>query len=110
MKGPHWPLERVKRLSADGKLFLQRTKALDSFESPRAAYEFAQETIRDLTERSFVESMQHTYDVMDIYGVRIETMGWYLKLYIDEEVPEVTVVSLHPLERAIKTRGGMVKP
>ena len=89
---------------------MQRTRALDSFEGPKAAYEFAREVIAELTEKSFVESKQHTYDVMDIYGVRTEEAGWYLKLCIDEDVSEVTVVSLHPLERSIKTRGGVVKP
>ncbi|OGQ81277.1 MAG: hypothetical protein A2289_04305 [Deltaproteobacteria bacterium RIFOXYA12_FULL_58_15] len=109
MKGPRWPLEQVKSLAANGQLFLQRTRALDLFESPKAAYVFARETIETLTEKNFVESKQHIFDVMDIYGVHVEDQGWYLKLYVDEEVPEVTVVSLHPLERAIKTRGGMVK-
>ncbi len=55
MKGPRWPLEQVKSLAANGQLFLQRTRALDLFESPKAAYVFARETIETLTEKNFVE-------------------------------------------------------
>ena len=46
-----------------------------------------------------------------MYGVRIaDGSGWYLKITIDETVPEVAVISFHPLERPLKTNGGMVKP
>jgi len=33
-----------------------------------------------------------------------------VKLYIDESVPETTFISLHPLERSIKTNAGTVEP
>jgi hypothetical protein len=35
---------------------------------------------------------------------------WYMKLYSDESVPETTFISLHPLERPIRTNAGRVEP
>ncbi len=29
---------------------------------------------------------------------------------VDESVPEVAVISFHPLERPLRTNGGMVRP
>jgi len=49
--------------------------------------------------------------VADVYGVARDEGGWYLKLtIIDEDGPEVLVISFHPLERPIKTNGGLVLP
>lgn len=111
MRQPHWPLSRVKALAkAKGGLFIQRTRALDYFASLSEALETARQVIRDLTINSFAHSVQLTYDVADVYGVRIDGSGWYLKLTIDEEAPEVAVISFHPLERALRTNGGVVKP
>jgi hypothetical protein len=36
--------------------------------------------------------------VADVCGVVFRSGGWYLKLCIDEEVPEVAIISFHPLE------------
>ena len=35
--------------------------------------------------------------------------GWYLKLTVDDEMPEVAITSFHPLEAPLRTRGGEVK-
>jgi hypothetical protein len=36
--------------------------------------------------------------------------GWYLKLTVDEETPEVAIISFHPLEAPLRTNRGEVKP
>jgi hypothetical protein len=111
MKRPHWPLTRVKALAAkDGGLFIQRTRALDFFETFGDAVRAARAAIAGLGEAQFSSTVTLTWDVADVYGVRIEGHGWYLKLTIDEGVPEVAVISFHPLERPLKTNGGMVRP
>ena len=61
--------------------------------------------------RHFSHSLQQIWDVCDVYGVKAGGGGgWYLKITLDEQVPEVAVVSFHPLERALRTNGGTVKP
>lgn len=54
--------------------------------------------------------MQLTYDVADKFGINIDGTGWYIKLCIDRDVPEVVVISFHPPERPMRTKAGMVKP
>ena len=107
---PRWPLERVKELAEAGQFFVQRTRALDFFPSPGEARAVARQVLLELKVSSFAHTVQLTFDVADVYGVSIEESGWYLKITIDEQVPEVAVISFHLLERPLKTRGGMVKP
>ena len=66
--------------------------------------------IDGLTVKDFVKTVQQTWDVVDVYGLRRrDGAGWMLKLYIDQAT-QVTVISFHPLERPIKTNGGWVRP
>lgn len=112
MKEPHWPLERVKALAAlPNGLFVQVKRAQAFFPSRKAAIDACRDSIAGLTIKSFSEKQTLTWDVADIYGVRLaDGSGWYLKITIDETVPEVAVISFHPLERPLKTNGGMVRP
>jgi hypothetical protein len=104
-------LARVKAIAArDGGLFVQRTRALDCFPTLSEAIRVARATIVELTESRFAGSVHLTWDVADVYGVKVGGRGWYLKLTIDEGVPEVAVISFHPLERPLKTNGGLVRP
>jgi hypothetical protein len=95
---------------ATGGFFVQGGKAAANFETMVAARATVQMTVAALTTRSFAESKEQTYDVCDVYGVLVEGVGWYLKLCIDEAVPEVAIISFHPLEHPLRTNGGMVKP
>ncbi len=105
-KKPYWDLENVKALAASGKLFLTKTKAEKSFPDPATAMATARATIGDLTERQFAETLKQI-DTCDVYGVRINGRGWYLKVTIDELL---VVVSLHPLLRPLHTNSGMLLP
>ncbi len=112
MKVPHWDLSQVKALAAQpGGLWVQVKRAIGFFGGDaRAAYAAVRRTIVVLTVKDFAETQRLTWDVADIYGVKMEDgTGWYLKLYIDQAT-QVTVISFHPLERAIRTNGGTVKP
>ncbi len=103
-KKPHWELDRVKALAAQGKLFLTKTKAQRFFPDAASAVATAKATIADLSERQFAETL-HQGDVCDVYGVRIGGAGWYLKITIDDLR---VVVSLHPLQRPLRTNAGMI--
>jgi hypothetical protein len=91
-------------------LFIQRTRALAFFQTHERAYEAARSMIAGLTVAAFAHAVQLAQDVADVYGVKIENTGWYVKLTIDEQVPEVAVISFHPLEKPLKTNGGVVQP
>ena len=107
---PHWSLERVKELAAQEKVFIQRTRALDSFDSLKTAFAAIRDVLLNLSEENFSHTVQLTWDVADVYGVVFREAGWYLKLCIDEAEPEVAVISFHRLERPLRTRSGVVAP
>jgi hypothetical protein len=109
---PHWPLARVQALARlpDG-LFVQVSRARAFFVDRRSAIAACRAAISALTLKDFARSQELTWDIADIYAVRMpDGAGWYLKITIDESVPEVAVISFHPLERSIVTNGGVVKP
>ncbi len=112
MKTPHWDLNRVKTLAAaPGGLFVQDTKASANFSSLVEAIVVVKATIGELTVRQFADTQTLTWDIADVYGVKMaDGKGWYLKITIDETVPEVAVISFHPLLFPLKTNGGVVKP
>jgi hypothetical protein len=114
VKTPRWDLARVQKLATEPNgVFVQmgeKTKAAFN-DSRKAATDAARATIAGLTVKAFAHSLEQTWDVCDVYGVKMaDGSGWYLKLTVDEEIPEVAVVSFHPLERDLKTNGGTVKP
>ena len=111
-KTPHWDLGRVKALAAlPNGLFVQVGRARAFFRDRKEALEACRTTIAQLTTREFAETQKLIWDLADVYGVRMaDGAGWYLKITIDEDVPEVAVISFHPLERPLKTNGGMVQP
>lgn len=92
-------------------LFVQVGRARAFFRDRKSAIEACRQAIAVLTVQDFAETQKLTWDVADVYGVCADDgTGWYLKITIDEAVPEVAVISFHPLERPLKTNGGMVRP
>lgn len=109
-KKPFWNLERVKGLAASERIVLSRARALSFFPADDVAVATAKAVLADLTANAFAETLAQPARC-DVYGVLIRGAGWYLKLTIDPQPPEgLVVISLHPLERPIKTNTGMVKP
>lgn len=105
-KQPHWTLDEVKKLATEGKMLLSKTKAESFFPNPAVAMAKAKTVIAELAVSQFAESLHQT-DICDVYGVKFDDKGWYLKLTIDGLL---VVVSLHPLERPLKTNSGLVQP
>ena len=115
---PAHPIEDVRRLAAAGTFRLSIARARDplvaKFGSFPAARAFAKKALSALTESDFSETVVQRFDLkLDVYG-RIENgVLWYIKLAIEidgtgEEI--VLVLSFHPAERPIRTRGGELKP
>jgi len=108
-KKPFWPLDRAKAHAAQGAIYVMRGRARQFFTSDVEMYEAAVATMASLTVREYSDRSDQT-DVCDIYGFMRAGGGWMIKIYIDEKVPELTVVSFHPLERPLKTNKGWLKP
>ena len=108
-KAPHWPLAQVQALVAADSFIVQIGRAATEFPTIGDAQGAVKLTVKGLTTRAFAHSVQLTYDLCDVYGVTRDGVGWYLKLCIDESVPEVAIISFHPLERDLRTNGGTVK-
>lgn len=109
MKAPHWSLDTVKTVAAreDGLRF-SLTRALRFFPTRAACLLAARATVASLTRRDFVETLNQNPDVCDVYAVKMEGKGWYVKLTMLEERDGevVMLLSLHPLEREIRTASG----
>lgn len=111
--GPHHSLDEVKRLVAAGKLTVMRGRALNLLVPPMTyagAVGFVAAAIQLLSVDNFHSSVSLTYDVGDVYGLNVDGVGWYIKLCIDQDVPEVAVISFHPPEHAMRTKAGTIKP
>jgi hypothetical protein len=106
-----WPLHRVKELVAAGSFMIQQGRAFAYVGGTYSeALEAVGEVVAGLSTKNFAYSQSLTWDMADVYGVVFRSGGWYLKLCIDEEAPEVAVISFHPLEAPLRTNGGEVKP
>lgn len=112
MKQPRWDLKIVKQVaSQEDGLLLSKTRALAFFSGPDEAYTTALREIMALSIGSFVETtVQQFGEIFDAYGIVMDGKGWMLKFTVYETLPQVMVVSLHPLERSLKTNKGEVKP
>lgn len=110
MRQPYWPLEEVQKLAAGGTIWVQQTRAVAFFPTRREAIRSAIEVVSRLTVEDFAETRTLSQDTCDVYGVILGEGGWYLKLCIDEDIPELVIVSLHPLEHPISTNRGTVQP
>jgi hypothetical protein len=66
--------------------------------------------IERLTVDNFYRSVELTYDVADEYGLEIEGTGWYIKLCIDRDGPEVVVISFHTPKYPMRTKAGVIRP
>ena len=105
-------MRRVQALVRSGRFYLMRTKAFDRIAETlgiadrRAITAVAREGILALEEEDYAHSLEQVTNKMDVYGVVHRSRGWYVKLYIDEEVDggETTVCSFHPPEFDLRTR------
>lgn len=96
---------------SNDEFFCAYESAVAYFGTPDEARRAVQETVATLDESSFAETVKLLRHIADIYGVIGDDGGWYLKLtVIDTAGPEVLIISFHPLERPIKTNGGLVSP
>lgn len=84
MKTPHHPLVDVKAVASAGRVRLLKTRALEplmdaipSTDTVSKATAFAAQTIADLTDAAFAETVEQNFVVCDAYGVILDGRGFY---------------------------------
>ena len=108
--GPKYPIARVRELASEGTYRVEGSEN-QHFVSPKEARDFAKARLCALENAQFAKCERLTNDWADVYGLSVDGCGWYLKLIVfEEDDPRVLVVSLHPLEHRLNTRGGVVEP
>ena len=108
---PRWSLTQIKQLAADDHLLLTR-RGCEYFETGAQAILEVKRLIANLTLGDFSQTAQLAKHLADIYGIKRDGAGWYLKLTVIEADKDETllVISFHPLEHPLQTRGGKVSP
>ncbi len=92
-----------------GKVWAHRERAINFFPTVADCHAAIRAVVANLVARSYAERVEQGGDVCDVLN---GDENWYLKFYVDEQVPgeELTTISLHPLERPLRTNGGVHKP
>ncbi len=100
----------VQILASEDRLALTRT-VYDLFFTREEAVRWIREVIVDLRLADFAHTAELDVHVADVYGFLVGDHGWYLKLTVaeDGDGSSVLVISGHPLERPLKTRGGWIQ-
>jgi UDP-galactopyranose mutase len=91
-----------------------KTRALNVIQQLRQCtqYEaraFARRAVLSLTADDYAHTVQTpTGQVQDVYGKMIHAEGWYVKIEIQMEDGQPGIVSCHPAEHDLVTKGGIV--
>lgn len=108
-KTPYFAIEQIKALVGADCIHIHG-KVYENFSTRSEARNRTKEVCMALTADQFSETVELTWDKADVYGVQFRDSGWYLKLTIDDDVPEAVCISFHPLKYPLRTNRGNVKP
>jgi hypothetical protein len=112
--GPHYDLEAFKAEVRAGNVHVYRGRAIDIIRelrkcSQREARQYAKDAVLSLTVHDYAHSIEtHAGQVHDVYGMVLQEEGWYLKIEINVDDGQPGIVSCHPAEYDLQTRGGIV--
>jgi len=112
--GPYYDLEAFKAEVRAGNVHVYRGRAVDIIQevldcAPRDARRYACNAVLSLTESNYAHSLEmHDGQVHDVYGLVVDETGWYLKIEIHVGDGQPGIVSCHPAEYDLRTRGGIV--
>jgi hypothetical protein len=113
-KGPAHDLEAFKAELRLDNFRVYRTRALDVVQRLRrcgkpAAREFIRQAALSLEAADYAHTLRHPNgQEQDVYGKLIREEGWYLKIEISLVDGEPGIISCHPAEHDLDTRGGTV--
>lgn len=112
--GPHYDLEAFKEEVRAGNVHVYRGRALNIIRQLRGcsretAARFAIDAVLSLTPNDYAHTLEvWGGQIQDVYGLVIHEEGWYLKIEIHVGDGQPGIVSCHPAEYDLRTRGGIV--
>jgi hypothetical protein len=112
--GPCYDLEAFKTELRSDNFHVYKSRALDVIQRLRGctkpqARRFARDAVLSLAADDFAHTLLHgNGQLQDVYGKLIAEEGWYLKIEINVSDGEPGIVSCHPAEYDLGTRGGVV--
>lgn len=119
MKKPVFELPDVQVLVGARKVRWSASKAIDPLKEEYGS-NWKQNGLRilaRLTVGAFHDTLDQNGMKFDVYGVRHDDIGWYVKLAIDNVLDDkgnvseqVFTISCHPLDKPLKTNDEEVQP
>ncbi len=108
---PHWSLAEIRKLAARERLVLTHA-ACDHFSTRGEALDWIHGVVADLRTENFAYTVKLEVHTADVYGLVVDGCGWYLKLTLEKDARGelVLVISCHPVEYPLVTRGGTIEP
>ena len=112
--GPYYDLEAFKAEVRAGNVHVYRTRAIALIQEIRRcsrgrAVEFAHKAALSLSPEAYAHTLlMPDRQVHDVYGIMIQGKGWYVKIEIHTIDGQPGIVSCHPAEYDLVTRGGVV--
>lgn len=112
--GPYYDLEAFKAEVRAGNVHVYWSRATAIIQrsrrcSQREARQFAKDAVLSLTANDYAHSIEtDAGQVHDVYGLILQEEGWYLKIEIKVSNGRPGIISCHPAEFDLQTRGGIV--
>ncbi len=112
--GPCYDLEAFKAEVRAGNVHVYWSRAAAIIRelhkcSQREARQYAKDAVLTLTADDYAHSIgTDAGQVHDVYGLILQEEGWYLKIEIKVGNGRPGIISCHPAEFDLQTRGGMV--
>lgn len=112
--GPYYDLEAFQAEVRADNVHVYRTRAIAVIQEIRRcsrerAVAFAHNAARSLKPENYAHTLlMPDGQVHDVYGLMIQEKGWYVKIEIHTADGQPGIVSCHPAEYDLVTRGGVV--
>lgn len=112
--GPHYDLAAFQAEVRRGNVHVYKARAVSIIcvlrECNRLrAVDYATQVVLSLTPDDFAHTLKLPDGQMhDVYGKVVGDEGWYVKIEIHPSDGQPGIISCHPAEHALVTRGGVV--
>jgi hypothetical protein len=112
--GPRYDLEAFKAEVRSGDVHVYWSRAAAIIRkllkcSQREARQYAKDAVLSLSVNDYAHSIEtDAGQVHDVYGLILQEEGWYLKIEIKAGSGRPGIISCHPAEFDLQTRGGIV--
>ena len=119
MKKPHFAIDEVQALVQARRVRWSITKAADPLKNDYGGNwkQNGWRILGEIESAAFHGSLGQAHLLYDVYGIRYDGTGWYVKVTIENVIDPAGVVaerlyamSCHPLTAKLRTNAGEVEP